>query len=119
MTPRRRLGGGQMDFDSSDMAFWDDFGDQMGRKMNPRLDLGKTAEVICAIVDFERPYNVFSWFWLVQEFQNGFHMSSKSAAGGFLMMILHLIPAKAPPRSRVSVPIWFFGMILETKWDAK
>ena len=54
---------------SSDMAFWDDFGDQMGRKMKPRLDLGKAAEVICAIVDFERPYNVFSWFWLVQEFK--------------------------------------------------
>ena len=56
---------------SSDIRFWADFGVQEGQEKKPRQGLGRAVEVICAIVDFERPYHHFERFWAVQGQEKG------------------------------------------------
>ena len=62
MTPRRRLGGGQMDFDSSDMAFWDDFGTQIDGQGRPMWRGTCLQSQFSANSDFVRPYIIFIRF---------------------------------------------------------
>ena len=62
MRLRTQLEGGQMGFLSSDMAFWDDFGFQIGGRAHAERTQNGRAMGFRANSDFVRPSHAFNRF---------------------------------------------------------